>query len=455
MKTWLCLLALGLCLCHPRPAPAQHTHHGPAPEPSSPAPPPSGLSLAALEERALRHNPDLAGAFWEAEAARARAQQAGLRPNPHLGYKVEELSTRGAARSGTHYLFMEQRLVTGGKLDLAQQVAAHDAALARGLLDGARLAALADLRAAFYRALGAQRLVALREELAGVAREAVDISRQLYNVGQADQPDVLAAEMEAAKAEAELDQARAAWRVAWSLLAARVGDPALAGGLAGDLEAEPPGLASLTQAPEPSSPPAASPSLLAAAAASQRASAQAELERARQTPDVTVKLGAGYDLAPREDGGDEGWKGFLELSLPVPWFDDNRGNLAAAEALERRERSRQRALEVELATSLASLRAECLALRERTERFRRDILPRARQTRDMYARSYRSMTAAYPQYLVARRSLLLLELEHAADLSELWQKSVRLESMMSPAAPAPPAPPARHDEGRSGHGQHP
>jgi hypothetical protein len=42
-------------------------------------------------------------------------------------------------------------------------------------------------------ALGAQELVELRSELAGVAHSAVQVSGQLFNASEADQPDVLEA----------------------------------------------------------------------------------------------------------------------------------------------------------------------------------------------------------------------------------------------------------------------
>ncbi len=46
---------------------------------------PAAMNLADLEQLALEHNPTLAQAAAQVEAARGRAVQAGLYPNPTVG----------------------------------------------------------------------------------------------------------------------------------------------------------------------------------------------------------------------------------------------------------------------------------------------------------------------------------------------------------------------------------
>lgn len=52
----------------------------------------------------------------------------------------------------------------------------------------------------FYSALAAQEVVRVREKLRLLAADAVTTAHQLANVGQADAPDVLQAEVEAEQA---------------------------------------------------------------------------------------------------------------------------------------------------------------------------------------------------------------------------------------------------------------
>src|SRR5581483_5844340 len=181
--------------------------------------PPQGaaLTLAALEEMAIANNPTLKQAEAEIRAAQGRKVQAGLYPNPTVGYLGEEIRG-GASRGGEQGFFVQQEIVLGGKLGLSRNVVEHDEQ---------KLRVLNNVRLLFYQALAAQQLVELRRNLSKLATDAVETSHQLFNVGQADQPDVLQAEVEGEQTQlavtiAEQNQARI-----WKSLAATVGKPDL------------------------------------------------------------------------------------------------------------------------------------------------------------------------------------------------------------------------------------
>ena len=434
---WLLVLSCLVLVGAPAWAgPDGHDSHraGHAPHAGEPAAPAGrGLGLAELTALALAKNPALESGKGEEDAAQGRALQAGLYPNPHLGYKLEELGTRGPGSSGAHYLFMEQRLVLGGKLDLAKEAADREVASLKGQGRAARAAVLAALAVSFHQALAAQQVLDLRRALTELAREGEEVTRQYRNVGQADLPDLLAAEVEVAKAEVEQGQAQRDLDLAWSRLKAVVGDAALeARPLNGDPDQMPP---SPGAAAELTPRLASHPALAAAQARIGKNEALLRLEQARTIPDVTFKVGAGYDLAPRDDNRDEGWKGFFEASLPVPWFDDNRGSQAAALAEKRRAHALRRQVEQDLLTGLEQALAREKALRHKVERYALEILPKARQSQAMYLRSHMGMTAAYSQALVARRNWLMLKVEHAADLGELWGQVAHIQSLQGEAGP--------------------
>src|SRR5262249_24627826 len=85
---WLASLVLS-----PRPAgpvladdPDRGPEHAARPVPAAAA---GGLTLADLEHMALQGNPTLSQAAAQVEAARGRALQAGLYPNPTVGYEAD------------------------------------------------------------------------------------------------------------------------------------------------------------------------------------------------------------------------------------------------------------------------------------------------------------------------------------------------------------------------------
>ena len=87
------------------------------------------ITLEQLQKLARDHNPTLKQAEAEIRAANARRQQAGLYPNPSVGYTGDEIRG-GSVGGGKQGFFVEQTIVTGGKLRLAKDVLGHEAQLA-------------------------------------------------------------------------------------------------------------------------------------------------------------------------------------------------------------------------------------------------------------------------------------------------------------------------------------
>jgi cobalt-zinc-cadmium efflux system outer membrane protein len=74
------------------------------------------MRLEDLEKMALENSPSLAQALSAVRAAEGQTLQAGLYPNPTVGYTSEEFSLRAPSERSQHYGFVEQEIVTAGKL---------------------------------------------------------------------------------------------------------------------------------------------------------------------------------------------------------------------------------------------------------------------------------------------------------------------------------------------------
>src|SRR5262245_19793859 len=152
------------------------------------------LTLADLERMALQANPTLPEAQAAICAAEGRRVQAGLWPNPIVGYTGAEFSTRAFGNKSDHFAFIEQTILLGGKLGKSRRIFAQEKILAEQEAIAQRYRILNTVRMLFYEALGAQRRVETRAELVRIAREAVGVTEQLFNVGQADRPDAYRSE---------------------------------------------------------------------------------------------------------------------------------------------------------------------------------------------------------------------------------------------------------------------
>ena len=136
--------------------------------------------------------------------------------------------------------FVEQRFVTAGKLGKSRNVAEQERLRAETTAQAQKHRVLNSVRTLYYEALGAERRVQVQTQLAELSRRAVQISRELLNVGAADRPDLLESEIEAERAEVNLALAKPTQARVWQELSAVVANPALQPApLEGNLEAVP------------------------------------------------------------------------------------------------------------------------------------------------------------------------------------------------------------------------
>lgn len=387
------------------------------------------VTLEELERMASAGNPTLAQAQSSIQAAEGRRRQAGAFPNPVVGYFGEELAFRAAGETSEHGVFVEQTIPLGGKLGKSKRIFEREREQAEAIAEAQALRVTNSVRALYFEALGAQQLVELRADLADLAREAVEITKELYNVGQADRPDQLEIEIEAERAEIEMLRAQGDWEQAWRAIGAMVNNPSLRPArLAGSLDA---GEAALDQEQLLTTLLRDSPEIRAARAGVERARAVVSRQRAERIPDLFVQGGVGYnnEILDR-DGRKTGAEGRIEVGVNVPIFNRNRGGIAAAEAeLAIAERELDR-LQLSLRTRMASSFREYRSARTVVEKYRTQVVPRARQAYEMYLGNFRQMAAAYPQVLIAQRTLFQVEVEYARALVELKRSAASLRGFL-------------------------
>jgi cobalt-zinc-cadmium efflux system outer membrane protein len=284
------------------------------------------------------------------------------------------------------------------------------------------------VRMLYWEALGAARLVEIRRDLVRVARDAVETSEELFNIGKADRPDVLAVLIEAERTGLELGRAEQDLARVWQELAAMVGEPDLPlTPLAGDLEADVPALdedAVRRRIVEDG------PELKIARARLEHARASLARARADRIPNVFVRGSAGYNFERFAPGKDVGPEFGLEIGLPLPIFDHNEGNIAAAEAQQRLAAAEVRRTELTLRTRAAgALRGYRDALRT-VERYRAAVLAQAQRSHQLYLQRFREMAAAYPQVLITQRNLGQVRAEYVRALVDARQHAVLLDGLL-------------------------
>jgi len=392
------------------------------------------LRLEDLERMALQNNPTIGQAEAAIRAAEGRRVQAGLMPNPIIGYLGEELNARAFDQKSEHYVFAEQEVPLGGKLKKSRDVFARERAQAQAVAVAQKQRVLNAVRMLYYEALGAQRLVEVRAELAKLASEAVEVTGELFNTGAADRPDALAIQVEARRAGLDLIMADNERDQIWRQIGAVVGDPFLKPArLAGDLEQ---GLPALEQERLLATLLRESPEVKSAQAGIERARASLVRAKAEPAPNLFLRGGMGYStelletFPPQPPGRKSGPEAFAEVGLRIPIFNRNQGAIAEAGAeLDFAEREARRVELMLRARTASAFRAYQNALSVATE-YREQIVPRARQAYELYLASFRQMAAAYPQALIAQRTFFQTEAEYVRALVDVWRYATQLQGFM-------------------------
>jgi outer membrane protein, heavy metal efflux system len=393
-------------------------------------PPATPMTLNELEQLALQNNPTATAAAAGIEAARGGARQAGAWPNPVIGYSGEEIKTGDLDVRGEHGFFVEQTIRLGGKLRLSRSVFQKTIERAEAERDLQRLRILSSVRQAFYSVLLTERRIEVRERLAALASEAVGVTAQLFNVGAADRPDYLQIEIESRRLQLLLNRSRNELLASRARLAALTGVGEVAARpIAGTIDAAIPELEReqvirtlLEQSPE----------LRAARAELERSRAVTARARRETYPDLFLRGGSAYNRERGEDSGRPiGWEGTLEAGISVPLFNRNTGGIAAARAEETSAQAEVTRLELALQSRAVSQFANYLTALRASEAYRSEILPRAEEAYRLYLSRYREMAAAYPQVLVAQRTLFEMSNEYLESLNEAWHAALRLQGFLA------------------------
>ena len=386
------------------------------------------LRLEELEEMAIKSNPTLLQAATEIRSANGRKLQSGLWPNPTAGYTGEEIRG-GSLRGGQQGFFVQQDVILGGKLELNRKIFAQEVRQAEAENDEQRLRVSNAVKIQYYQALAAQEMVDMRKELSHIAAETAKYSRQLFNIGQQNETEVLQAEVEAEKADLAVVSAEHMRRRAMTALAAVVGNPSVQEAtLAGSLEE---GLAELDEQQLLDTLLLESPAVRIAQAGVTRAEAALARARRERVPDLVLRGGLQQNRELLETTGRPvGLQGFAEVGVRLKLFDRNQGNIQAAQADLERAQSEVKRIDLVLRERAASFVENYRTAKIMADRYRTAILPRAQRAYELIYKRYGVLQASYPQVLLSEHTLFKAETDYIANLETLWTNSIALKGFL-------------------------
>ncbi|OYU90898.1 MAG: divalent cation transporter [Bradyrhizobiaceae bacterium PARB1] len=294
------------------------------------------LTMGAALQRALAASPRLTAAERDVGIARGQRIQAGALINPDVSYEQDDSFGSGAyrgTRSAQSTLQVSQMFELWGKRDA--RISAGQAGLdAAGIgRQAVRLEVLSETAIAFVSVLGLQRRIHILEEQVEAINKLTPLLQRRVEAGASSIAETGRAEVASALVKADLERTKANLATARRELAILMGDTAPKfSSVSGRLDAvgRPPSFQSVVAAIE------ANPQLVRWKAIYAQRNAELLLARLKPYPDVTVAAG----WRKYNDTGDSAVR--LSLSVPIPVFDQNQGNiLSAQESLAKTAAERQ------------------------------------------------------------------------------------------------------------------
>jgi cobalt-zinc-cadmium efflux system outer membrane protein len=364
------------------------------------------------------------------------AQQAGLYPNPTLGYTGELMGVQksaGEMQGG----FVRQTIVTAGKLKLSRSKYLQEVAQNQLHALAQRERVLNGVRVHYVRLLAAQRLAEVQQSLLRNADDSQLTTQEMLNVGQANRAQMLQAQVAARRKKVEVAQTEIQVLQARRDLAAFVGVPCLPGGpIAGALEARGDklewnkALAELV---------ANSPELSVAQLEVRKDQIQLQREQAQPYPNIQLEAATGYDF---ENPGNVA---SATVGIEVPLFNRNQGTIRQAQAEVTRSSAEAHRVELALRHRLAEAFQQYDAAVASVDDFEAKSLRDAEQADQLLLEAYQQRRTPWTEVLQAERIYFELSQEYVHDLRELREAEIAIKGLLLVGGlEAPGAPVGNH-----------
>lgn len=283
------------------------------------------LTLQTVLQRALAASPRLTAAERDIGIASGQRIQAGALINPELSYEQDNSLGSGIYRgtkSAETTLQISQLFELFGKRDARIAVGQASIETATVQRKAIRLEVLSETAIAFLGVLGAQRRIQILDEQIAAFDRLTPLLQRRVDAGASSSAEIGRVEVASALVKADRERVRSTLASARRELAVLMGDPSPKfSNVSGRLDAigRPPSFQAVIAAID------RNPQLVRWTAVYAQRNAELLLARLKPYPDV--RLSAGW--RHYNETGNDAIR--LGISVPIPLFDQNQGNVISAE----------------------------------------------------------------------------------------------------------------------------
>ncbi|BCU79048.1 TolC family protein [Luteolibacter sp. LG18] len=380
------------------------------------------VTLASVADRVRTQNPDLAAARLRIGEALGRMKQSGRRENPRLETEVEHntKSSEGSVKIG----FTQSFPVTD-RLRFEKEISVQELKAAEAEVRDVERKLVAEGREELVKILAIRRQRELLREQADVSKKLAEFIDKAAEKGEGSRLDAGQAKLEAAKLATEIRQLDAAEVAATGAL-----KPLL--GMSPSATVLPSGELPPIRVPEAGAGSSRRPDMQVARVEAEAVAMEVNLEQTKKYDDIEVGVfgTAGRRMDAPDGVSSEGMVGF-QLSIPLPLWNDNSGNVEAAQAKLKRKQLEITALDRNIRNEAEAARAEMEQWAKLEREVRAELLPLADRQAELAEQTWRNGQGELQVVLKAREQRLQLASSRLDALRDFHLARVRYEAAIN------------------------
>jgi len=379
----------------------------------------TGATLEELLSLAFANNPAIKELAATTQIAAGYRTQVGLYANPMVGYQGQQLADAGTDQ---HLLFVQQQIITGNKLELNRAVLNEALRAQLQELEAQKLRVATDIKTAYYDSVRIQQQLSAIEQFSTLLSQGVDAAQKRMQAGEGSKIDLLQTQVQLKQLELDRRQLRASLDARLREIVALAGTPNMQlQGVNGELpetatnqdwKAIEDGLV------------ATSPEYAAAQARIRQARATIRRQESQPLPNLGVQFGAGVDNSTNSGMMN------VQLGAPIPVFNKNQGNIAAARAEYCRAIQEAQRIDNAIRARLAVASGEYARAAEAVNMYLNELLPAAQETLDLAEAAYKAGEQDFIQLLVTRRTYFDTNLAYIAARAQLATAQAQIDGFL-------------------------
>jgi len=380
-----------------------------------------GLNKAII--LGLKNNPRLKSKKLEINAFQAAALQAGLYPNPEVGVELENFLGSGEFNSfnaSENTFSITQDFVLGGRLNKAEKIQLINSNIAEWELEKERLNLISEIRKSFTIISSLQHQNDLNKKLLQISRDFLINLERRIKAGKVSPAESSRASLITTSLEIQIQNTEMQFASETTRLKALLGKPNLEFTSVENICNL---QYNIPQLDELSNLIIQSPTLAQFKTEMKRVKAAVGLEKSKVIPDLSVSLG----LRRINETSDNVF--VLGLSLPIPLFDNNKGNIQ--EALIREDQTKYN-----FSSTLNQARARLNFLYNNIkaygtmlQKLEKESIPKAKNAFKIINKGNLLGRFTVLDVLDSQRSLFELESQYVSAVAEYNRNIIELEEL--------------------------